>query len=289
VPTHEPPPPRLAHLGDLLDDLAADAQALYDARQNGTLRGPITGLPKLDRAIGGVLQPGLHSLVAGPGTGKTALANQIAANCGFSSLYVSAEMGLLELLRRHIARVTGEFLGRLKSGEHPPEKALALARQTAEAIPYLALVDATRTPVSPDWIRDRALAVRGKGRHVLIVIDSLHSWAEGLADTRTSEYDVLNEALRALRGIAHELACPILFIVEQNRASASKGGLSSGAGTRKIEFGTESVFDLQAKDDELPDGSRLINLVLQKNRHGAPGSVHPLRFDGARQRFVEEL
>jgi replicative DNA helicase len=105
--------------------------------------------------------------------------------------------------------------------------------------------------------------------------------------TRASEYDALNDGLRALRGIAHELACPVLCIAEQNRASNGKGGLSSGAGTRKIEFGAESVFDLQANDSTEPNGDKIVTLTIQKNRHGTPGVVCPLRFDGARQLFTE--
>src|SRR5262249_43975718 len=165
--THEGMPPqegrpRLARMADLLAEFEADAAALHVAKETGKPRGPVTGLTKLDQEIGGVLQPGLHSLNAGSGAGKTALALQIAGSCGFPALFVSCEMSLLELMKRITARTTGAFLGRLKSGEFKPDQARALAQKAAAAVPYLALADATRSCADPDWILAAAEATRGE-------------------------------------------------------------------------------------------------------------------------------
>ena len=51
---------------------------------------------------------------------------------------ISCEMALLELLRRHTARTTGTYLGRLKSGELAPQEAVLLARRAG----YFQIVDA---------------------------------------------------------------------------------------------------------------------------------------------------
>ena len=241
------PEPRLTKLAGLLPDWEVDAQAAYDARVNGTPRGPVTGFRHLDEELGHALQPGLHFVHGGPGVGKTALALQIATSCGTPALYVSAEMGLLELFRRHTARVTRTFLGRLKSGELTPSESLDLARQAAAAAPLLALADATRAYAHPGWIRDKAEAVRGEGPYLLVVIDSIHSWAEGGTDA-ANEYEALNHGIAGLRGLAHDLNCPVLAIAEQNRASMGKGGVSAGAGSRKIEYGSETVLDLSRDD-----------------------------------------
>jgi len=286
-PRHEP---RIAAFDSLFPDLLAEFTAANEAYLNGTPRGALSGIPKLDRELGGAFQPGVHILHAGSGAGKTALAGQMAARAGCPALYISAEMGLLELARRHIARETETYLGRLKTGELSPPAAMELARQTAAALPDLALVDATLSPAYPTWIKDRAEAIRGRSPHLLIVIDSIHSWAESFPTNEGgSEYDTLNYALKSLRDLAAALACPVLGIAERNRGSREKGGIAASAGSRKFEYGAETVLSLERKDDVQPDanGEVPVTLKLEKNRNGAAGRSVPLKFHGALQRFTE--
>lgn len=291
--TKEAPPqsektPRLTKLGDLLAEWADEATAAHEAHTTGRPRGPVSGIVSLDRELGGCFQPGLTIMHGGPGVGKTAFALQVAATAGCPALYVSAEMAVLELFRRHTARETETYLGRLKSGEFPPDHSLSLARKAAAAAPDLTFVDATRTYAAPDWLKRAGEAARGDSRDFLIVVDSVHSWAEA-APVEASEYDRLSWALGALRGIAGTLNCPILAIAERNRASMSKGGLSAGAGNRKFEYGAEAMIDLGREDDAAPNanGEYDVTLKLVKNRNGGPGRKVRLLFHGALQRFRE--
>lgn len=281
--------PRLVKLSGLLEEWEADAEAAHLARVAGTPPGPVTGLPTLDRELGGCLHPGVNILHGTPGVGKTAFALQVATRCSCPALFVTCEMAPLELFRRVTARVTGTYLGRLKSGELAPADSIRLARQAAEQTPLLAFADATRAFAPPEWLRDAALAVRGDAPHLLVVLDSVHSWAEA-APGEGSEYDALNAALAALRTLAHELECPILAIAERNRASMEKGGLSAGAGTRKLEYGAEAVIDLARPEDTAPDasGEVVVTARLVKNRHGTVGTKVKLRWHGALQRFEED-
>ena len=285
--------PRLVRLGDLLHAWEVEATAAHQARAEGIPRGPVTGLPSLDRELGGAIAPGLHIPHAGPGAGKTALALQIAATCGAPALFVSGEMAPLELLRRHTARVTGTYLGRLKSGELAPADSLALARRAIAAAPRLVIADATRAFATLDWLRGAAEVSRGEGEHFLLVVDSLHAWSDGTL-AHAPEYERLNAAVDALRSLAATLAGPVLAIAERNRASMAAGGVSAGAGTRKLEYAAESVWDLsreRGKDgQELPpdpSGQTTLTLRLVKNRNGAPGRPILLTFHGALQRFAE--
>ena len=287
TPPPDPSAPRLMRFADLLGELEADAVAAHEAYTTGTPRGPVTGLPGLDRELGGALSAGTHVLHAGPGAGKSALALQIAATCGFPALFVTCEMSALELLRRHTARVTGTFLGRLKSGELGPLEAVALARVAAEKAPLLALADATRAFASAAWLQDIAAAVRGDARKVLIVVDSLHSWS-GAMGGDADEYTRLGGALGALRGLAGILDSPVLIISERNRAGM-KGGMSAGAGHRGIEYGAESLWELDRDEGAAagPAGEIDVTLKIAKNRSGSPGKKIALRFHGALQRFRE--
>src|SRR5437870_1385454 len=164
--------PRLLRLRSLLDEWEADAEAAHLAHTTGTPRGPLTNLGSLDRELGGALAPGLHVVHASPGVGKTAFCLQIAATSPFPALYLTCEMAPLELFRRHTARVTGTYLGRLKSGEFDPQYSLSLAQRAAAAAPMLAFGDATHAWAPPDWQRDSAGIVKGEASHVLLVVDS---------------------------------------------------------------------------------------------------------------------
>jgi replicative DNA helicase len=279
--------PRLVPLGALLAEWEADATAAHTARVENRPRGPITGLDPLDRALGGYLAPGLHVAHGGPGIGKTALSLQMATSCGCPALYLTAEMGPLELLRRITARLTGTYLGRLKSGEMPAAASLALARRAIAAAPNVVIADATQVFATPVWIQKAAKITRGEAAHLLIVVDSVHGWADSAPD-EIAEYDRLNGALATLRTIAGALGCPILAIAERNRASMKSGGLNAAAGSRKFEYTGESVLDL-AKDEKAstaPPGSTPIMVTIEKNRNGSPGKRIALEFDGALQRFT---
>ncbi len=285
--TNSPAPsPQLCRFSDLLDAWSEDATAAFEARVNKIPRGPITGFTKLDKSLNGALAPGLHIAHGQPGAGKSAFALQIAAACGCAALYVTCEMAPLELLRRHTARVTGTYLGRLKSGELHPSDSLELARRAVREAPLLAFIDATQSYASPVFIRDCALIAKGESRHLLIIVDSLHSWAEGAAAGST-EYETLNAGISALRALAHQLGCPILAVSERNRDSMKNGGLSAGAGTRKIEYGAETVLQLHRDPAEREDsvGEMRVEVSLEKNRHGTIGKVTDFMFHGALQRF----
>ena len=289
VPPADLPLPPLARLGDLLAAWQAEAEAAHLARVVGIPRGPVTGLAALDQELGGALPAGVTVVHGSPGAGKSALALQIAATCGAPALYVTCEMSPLELFRRHTARVTATFLGKFKSGELQPADSLALARRAAAAAPLLTFADATRTAAPARWLADVTPAVRGAAEHVLVVIDSVHAWADALLP-EAPEYERLNAALAALRKLASGLTCSVLVVAERNRASMTSGGLSAGAGTRKIEYGAELVIDLGRDEKAVADANSEVpvTLTLAKNRNGSPGRKVELRFHGALQRFREE-
>lgn len=288
--------PRVYRLGDLQNAWDALAAQRHQARLDGQPLGIATGLPTVDAELSYMLQPGLHSLQGGAGVGKTAFALQLATECRFPALYITCEMAPLELLARITARKTGTFLGRLKSGELAVDQVSSLVERTAVACPQLALLDATRVyvPAFAPQSRPQTLSIvavagafRNKAEHALIVVDSLHSWVDAASET-LSEYERLNAGLAALRSLAATLNCPVLYIAERNRASAA-GGVGAGAGTRKIEYGAETVIELDRTTTSAPSATGEVEVILKisKNRNGAIGRPITLRFNGALQRYQE--
>jgi replicative DNA helicase len=279
-------------LGDLLPEWQEEAKAAHEAFRTNTPRGPVTGFRGLDQALSGFLVPGLHVVHGNAGTGKTAFCLQVAATCGAWALYVSAEMGAMELFRRVVARTTGTFLGRLKTGEIPSDDSMQLAQRAARTAADLFLADASAGAVAyPGWVEEVATQMKEQaGKPPLILIDSIHSWAAQCAPSDMAEYDFLNAGIGILRQIGQRLGSPVLAIAERNRASMKAGGLNAAAGTRQFEYSAETMLDLDRKDDAREDANGEVPLTLRlaKNRHGATGRTVKLLFHGALQRFREE-
>lgn len=285
----EKPLAPLVRPASLLEAWREVAQKARVARETGTPRGPVTGFDEIDHTMGGAMEPGVHVIHGGAGSGKSAFGLQVAAQCGYPCLLVTAEMSPLELLRRTTARVTDTYLGRLKTGELDVQESLVLARQGLAAIPHVVFMDATKVPAPAAWIATAAAQVRGSAASLLLIVDSVHSWVQGAAGD-AAEYEALTQGVQALQHVAAQLKCPILAIAERNRASMEKGGVSGAAGSRKLEYGSESVLELDRK----PEGERWsggaeaqIQVRLSKNRHGAIGRPMVLMFSGATQRFRE--
>ncbi len=287
--------PIVTQLADLVAPFVADAEAAADAFATGKPRGAVSGLKSLDDALGGYLAPGVHILQAAPGAGKTAMALQIASDCSFPCLFITTEMGLLELFRRLIARQTKTYLGRLKTGELGGPESKRLAIQTIENLPSLALMDATQNYAAPLFIADRVedLRNRFKSEQVLIVLDSLQIWAKSARSipefSTSSEYDLITAGIDAISSVGSRLQCPIMAVSHRNRAgNRSDGGMFAGKGSGDLEYGAETVIDLTRKD-ESPDSNGELNVkaTIHKNRHGIPGVSFDFAFSGRTQSFRE--
>lgn len=280
--------PRLVKFSSLIDDVVQEASEAHEARLGGAPRHPVTGFSRLDERIGGSLpRAGTVVVLGNTGAGKTAFALQVAAQCAFPSLYVSTEMAPTELFRRQMARLSGTFLGRFKSGELSPAEVKAIAHKTAAALPDLCFIDATRAPANARFILDCAAIAQGDAAHLLVVIDSLHTWTRSNAGG-APEYEALGAALSSVQTLSHTLGAPILLICEQSRSAMDGGGVNSGAGNRFIEYGAELVMELQAaKETDATTGKTPVTLRLAKNRHGAAGAAVKFAFHGALQRFEE--
>ncbi len=284
--------PALLPLRNLLTDFDDQARELYEAKQEGRARGPVTGFPTLDAELSGALLPGLHFALGVPGVGKTAFALQIASSCGCPCLYLTCEMRPLELLRRVTARATRTYLNKFKDGSQLPAEASEKVRRAIATAPGLVLLDGTAAYAKGQDIMDGAEATRKAdpaNPHFLLVVDSLHAWASA-APGASAEYERLAEHLTALKRLSALLACPVLVISERNRQSMEKGGLSSGAGHRGIEYGGETMIELDMEKDAMEDayGEKPVSLKISKNRNGKAGRTFALRFHGGFQTYREE-
>jgi replicative DNA helicase len=197
-------------------------------------------------------------------------------------------MGATEVFRRTIARTTATYKGKLARGRISGSNMAQLAHRTAEASPGLAILDASLAPLSYGWLRDMCIATRGADPNLLVVIDSLHAWAAKSAPTDETEYQTLNRAMVDLQQLSGELQCPIVFVAERSKFAMQSGGISASAGSRKLEYGSDTMLEL-ARDEDEPEnaGEWPVTLRFTKNRNGRGGVTVPMRFHGGFMRFRE--
>ena len=174
TPAETPHIVRTLVLADMVEELVTEATEAHASWESQQPRGPVTRLASVDLALGGFLAPGVHQIQAAPGVGKTAFCLQLAADCGFPTLFVTTEM-------------TNTYLNRLRSGELAPDEVRARALAAAKQAPMLALMDGTLAFPSPSaHILPTAAALRDRfqTRGLLVVIDSLQVWARGAGGER---------------------------------------------------------------------------------------------------------
>ncbi|MHB0911896.1 MAG: DnaB-like helicase C-terminal domain-containing protein [Armatimonadota bacterium] len=277
----------LFRLSDLLDEWNLRAETLHRAREEGRPLGPITGFKGVDANFpGGALPQGLNIMHGSPGVGKTAFALQVACCCGTPALYVTCEMQPLFLMARIAARVTKTFLGKFWTGELHPKYCNQVVEDAITSAPNLYILDATADTVDPQRILEcgRDIKAACESEHLLIVVDSVHSWVDGL-QLGISEYDAINAGLSCLGKITRALGCSAIGIAERNRQSMTKGGMSGSAGSRKFEYSPESVMELNVDGDAIGN-FKPVRVGFPKNRHGTQNDV-ALLFNGATQTYTE--
>lgn len=283
---------RLLRLRDILDETVALAAQRHDAYNTGEALGPRVVLsPKLSREICGHFPIGVSVLHGPPGSAKTALANQLAAEAGCPALIVTCEMSPVVLLQRQTARVTRTHISKFSTGELTPELCRSLVTQTIATMPNLALLDCTGAPVSMSFLREAAIATRGESDHLLVVVDSMHSFVRrsGAAREGIDDRVSTNQAIDALQCLAADAKCAVLIIAEQNRASQGSDRQEAAADTRVFEYAAELIIALSRDRSIREDvnGEFPVTATLAKNRNGSPGTVIDLRFSGRFMTFRE--
>lgn len=299
-----PPEPCLCDLSAVVEQVLAHLERLERSKQPGAPPVyPRTGFSRLDDALCGGLQPGLHILKGGPGTGKTALALQIAASCGCPALFVTCEVSPADLLRRHICRTAVNEQGHpVITYEQLKRPALAVQRaRVEEYLPAILptmpqVIDATGCIVAPALVEAAACRVREKHAKIhgwetedtpiLVVVDSLHQWARY---TDLPEYERLAVALSDLLSLAANTGAAVLALAEVTIAEGRTNLVTTyAAGQRGTGHAPQSIWHIALDPEDRTCGvnGRRQPLEVVKNRDGDLVKL-VLRFDGKHQSFHE--
>ena len=263
---------------------------VMSSRVEGEGTGMSTGFPDLDKRMGSGIEGGWFVVLAGrPGSGKTALALQIAhhfANDGLPSLVLSQEMQGNQLLDRIVSFVGKVPLQGLRgmtlTGEEMDRLNFALS-----SIQNIPLHIDEQGSLTIDDVRRKARQVKAKGGLSLIVVDYLQLM-EGKGDNRTQE---LSQITKGLKALAKELNCGVVALSQLNRqveARPNKRPLMSDLReSGSIEQDADVIMALY-RDEYYNENSTfkgLAELLMLKNRQGEPGGFVPLVFNGPYTRF----
>lgn len=261
--------------------------AYRDKLEQGERTYTRTGFRRLDRILGGGMYNGaVYFLGARPGTGKTALALNIAEYVGEKIgpvCFLSMEMTDEQILARRFAqeakinsaRLMGE---KLTEPEH---------EKLAEASVRLGQRNVFLTAKKLTVEKAAGIARTCKGCR-LVVIDHFTLF---LRPHREKDYAEYTEISHALDRLAKAIDAPVLCLIQLNRANEEHKGpprLSELRGSGSTEEDAGGVLLLHQEGDEPEDDNapRAELLTVGKNRFGKVGKV-AMSFFPAINKFLE--
>jgi replicative DNA helicase len=245
-----------------------------DRSRTGGLAGVSTGLRDLDTMTLG-LSAGLYLLPASTGTGKTALAGQIALHVAEQHgpvVFVSMELTDVDLGVRLVSVLTNIKKERLVVGGLTDEQHVqvhdAVERMTRSRLYLVYGSGYTTGDVRAHLLR--AQAAEG-AKPALLVVDYVQLLADQEGDGRSRERNV-SAAAKGLKNLSGELGVPVLALVQLNRNRAGRSDkrptLTDLRESGDLENTADSVIGLYRDEMDHPDSAEkgLAELIVLKKR-----------------------
>lgn len=262
------------------------------AQQGEAITGLPTGYQALDKMTAGLHKEELIIIAARPAVGKTAFALNIAQNIGTKTdqavAIFSLEMGAESLVNRMLCAEGSIQAGNLRTGQLTDEewRALIVAMGSLSRA-NIYIDDTPGIKISEIRARCRKLA-QEKGNLGLIMIDYLQL-IEGTG--RESRQQEVSEISRQLKKLAKELKVPVVALSQLSRGVEQRQDkrpvLSDIRESGSIEQDADIVAFLyrddyyeregnQEEDHEEKEVNNKVEVIIEKNRSGARGTVELL-------------
>lgn len=264
----------------------------------GSIAGLTTGLPDLDRLIGGIKPGGYYCIAAGTGMGKTTLAlnmvnsillDGLRKDRPAAGLMISLEMTCPELVVKLIGINTRIDTNRIESGHMSAEDKASFLRVSQEiARHHLEFVEGFGK-VTPSTLGAMVERVKQKhGKIDFLCIDYVQL-VDGDKKTLESEYARTSEVSRELKRLALHHNMPVIVLSQLNRNSTQRSNqdytLSDIRSTGQIAQDADVVLFLMPESwDDKEDMRR--RLKIAKNRHGRNETTVNLIFFPQQSRFA---
>jgi replicative DNA helicase len=243
-----------------------------------------TGFNDFDQLTGGLQKSELIVLAARPSMGKTALAMNMAEHAairaGVPVLFVSLEMSAIELGDRLLCSAAEVNGNRLRNGTISHDERRKLVNAAAEISQAPLYIDDSPSRTMTE-IAANARRLKRRENLGLVVIDYLQ-----LIDPdnpRDPRQEQVSKISRRLKGLARELAVPVLCLAQLNRqvesSHSNKPQLNHLRESGAIEQDADVVmfvhrdeyYQTNEEDRERVRGEA--DLLIRKQRNGPTGDV----------------
>ncbi len=270
--------------------LAASFDRIDELHKSGAgLRGVTTGFTDLDTMLSGMQASNLLILAARPGTGKTAMAMNIAQHVGVVAKkpigIFSLEMSQEELVDRLLVGQADVDAWRLKTGKLSEEDFTKLSEAMGQLADAPIFIDDT-PGITISEMRTKARRLHLEHNIGMIVVDYLQLVNPGKKlESRVQEVSVVSQFLKNL---ARELKIPVIALSQLSRAVEHRGEprpqLADLRESGAIEQDADVVMFLYKADMEMTGSTLPVKLLVAKHRNGPTGEID-LLFRGDRIRF----
>lgn len=276
-------------------DAVHEAMNALVARAGGEGTPVSTGLSDFDFALGGGLWPGEVTYLAGsPGTGKTALAIQIARTVEQARgtvLFFSLEMPKRQLAARLLSQEAKVDGNRIRMCRLTGEEMQRVV-QAGEAISRGNLLIEDSSGVSIGDVARHARRTKRRKGLMLVVVDYVQL-LRATVRNESREREV-NEISKDIKRLARDLDVPLLGLCSLNRGSGSTVGRNADRRPTMHQLRESGALESDADNVILLYRDDLINpqsekpgqcdAIIGKQRNGMTGDV-TLRFVKEHTRF----
>ncbi|MDC7952476.1 replicative DNA helicase [Liquorilactobacillus mali] len=278
-------------INDVLNSTMEEIDRLY--QQDEEVTGLPTGYPDLDKMTAGLQPDNLIILAARPAVGKTAFALNIAQNIGTKTdstvAIFSLEMSAESLVNRMLCAEGSINANHLRTGQLEDDewqKLVVAMGSLSQASIYID--DTPGIKMAEIRAKCRRLA-KEKGDLGLIVVDYLQLIEGSNKESRQQE---VSEISRQLKKLAKELSVPIIALSQLSRGVEQRqdkrpvlsdiresGSIEQDADIVAFLYRddyyerSESDGDEDEKRDEAAQDVGEVEVIIEKNRSGARGTV----------------
>lgn len=300
-------PGRTETMRDVVDEVLEDIRAIIEGKADQI--GMPVGFETLDRKTAGLKPGDVFVVAARPSMGKTAFLMNCVEHVVFTlerpAAVFSLEMSKKQLISRLMLSRAKVNASKLREEGVDKGTLQRIQRASIDILRSKLHIDDTPGLTVTSM---RAKARRLKKRHDIqfVGIDYLQLMRSASKQAQSSREREIAEISGAVKGMAKELALPVMLLAQLNRDSEKRTGKSKGV-PRMADLRESGAIEQDAdqigllyreeyfadNDEDRAAAAGRAKLILAKNRSGETGDVHLtfikelLRFESG-QPYVEQ-